>query len=205
MGIQPTNIPQIDFRNPSTGMSQPGTSKNSSNSEARNAKNKKKFGQGKNPNGIDYNQFLDPNNAQNWRGTGQPGTRGSWFGAPGAQGYGFNPDQFAGNGRWALGGQGSYGNSVQMDRNSNYPDTTSRIRNSNSNSNGFSTPTPMQRPNPLYNMPQTQTRPNLNSGIDPAFFGVNRPQKPRVATRPMYNQQYADGSYVPGTERPRPY
>ena len=180
MGIQPTNIPQIDFRNPSTGMSQPGTSKNSSNSEARNAKNKKKFGQGKNPNGIDYNQFLDPNNAQNWRGTGQPGTRGSWFGAPGAQGYGFNPDQFAGNGRWALGGQGSYGNSVQMDRNSNYPDTTSRIKNSNNNNlNKPYKPSSVKKINPLYSMPQlnkdmlwdaSQNRPNTQ---DPNLLDEN--------------------------------
>ena len=208
MGIQPTNIPQIDFRNPTAIMSQPGMpgGSNYSPQSVANARNRARFGQGSNPNAADYNRFLDPNNAENWRGTGQPGTRGHWQGAPGAQsGNGFNSAAYAGAGRWALGGQGSYGNSVQMDRNSNYPDTTSRIRNSNSNSNGFSTPTPMQRPNPLYNMPQTQTRPNLNSGIDPAFFGVNRPQKPRVATRPMYNQQYADGSYVPGTERPRPY
>ena len=183
MGIQPTNIPQIDFRNPNSNMSMPSMpgSSNYSPAGVTNARNRARFGQGSNSNAAGYNKFLDPNNAENWRGTGQPGTRGSWYGAPGAQsGNGFNSAAYAGAGRWALGGQGSYGNTVQQGRNFNSPDTTSRIRNSNSNSNGFSTPTPMQRPNPLYNMPQTHTR-------------------------PMYNQQYMDGTYVPGTERPRPY
>ena len=207
MGIQPTNIPQIDFRNPNSNMSQPGMPGGSSwyPNQAREAQTLARFGQGSNPNAANYNKFLDVNNKENWRGPGQPGTRGGWYGAPWARGGSIPQSSYQGSGKWALGGQGSYGNTVQMDRNSNYPDNTSRIKNSNSNSNGSSTPTPMQRPNPLYNMPQTQTRPDLNSGIDPAFFGVNRPQKPRVATKPMYNQQYADGSYVPGTERPRPY
>lgn len=190
MGIQPTNIPQIDFRNPNSNMSMPSMpgSSNYSPAGVTNARNRARFGQGSNSNAADYNKFLDPNNAENWRGTGQPGTRGSWYGAPGAQsGNGFNSAAYAGAGRWALGGQGSYGNTVQQGRNFNSPNTTSRIQNSN----------------PLYNMPQTQTRPSNYAGFS-SFSGENLNSN-RPHTKPMYNQQYMDGTYVPGTERPRPY
>lgn len=172
MGIQPTNIPQIDFRNPNLSMSQPGMpgGSNYSPAGAANAKRQAKFGQGTNSSGANYNAFLDKNNPENYRSFGNQPAR--WYGAPSA-GPGFNGGGRDDN-RFALGGQGNYGNSVQRPR--DYNNQPRQGSNSNVGLNRPYNPTSMQRPNPLYNMPQTQTKPSNYNGFQsvggkaPSFY-----------------------------------
>ena len=173
MGIQPNSKP-FDARDPGQFASMPGMPGGSNYSPAgvANAKRKAKFGQGTNSNAADYNAFLDKNNPENYRSFGNQPAR--WYGAPSA-GPGFNGGGMDDN-RFALGGQGNYGNSIQRPNDYNYQ--PHQGSNSNSSLNKPYRPNVNQNPNPLYTMPQTQTTPNYQNATNPFLGYVQTKPKP---------------------------